>query len=289
MTSSSSSVQAEEILIKNGKPVARLDPNHPLRSISLGERIRNGRCLLKLSNLASTEEVEFLRTYAIEAANKRKQTLTPVDDSSNIYLEQGSDAKVFVRLLTRAAADRENAPEDALPEPVSTMIDNILERAMTFLDQEACPSVKTSLFGGTPETTSIAQQFRDNQLDYSIREPAINVYEAPHGHFAMHKDHHALSIVMPLSEPNRDFQGGGTAFWFQSHPVQGMDPPSIVLKPQAGTALLWGGRVSHKGMRIASGTRVVLVSSFSGPHSPRENVRDRLSAGLGVRTIFSGR
>ena len=287
------SLQAEEILIKNGRAVAKLDPNHALRTISLGERIHNGRCLLKLSNLASAEEVEFLRSSCIQAANKRKETLTPLkDDSSNeneVYLEQGSEAKVFVRLLTQASAERENAPQDVLPEPVSAMIDKILERALTFLDQEACPSIKTTLFGGTAETTSIAQLFRDNQLDYSIREPAINVYEAPHGYFAMHKDHHALSIVMPLSNPNADFQGGGTAFWSQSHPVAGMDGPSIVLKPPAGTALLWGGRVSHKGMRISDGTRVVLVASFSGPQSPRENVRQRLSAGLGVRTIFSGR
>ena len=134
-----------------------------------------------------------------------------------------------------------------------------------------------------------AALFRNDQLDYSIREPAINVYDAPHGYFAMHKDHHALSIVIPLSDPKVDFQGGGTAFWSQSHPMEGMDRPSIVVKPTPGTVMLWGGRVSHKGMNISNGTRVVLVASFSGPNSPKEDVKDRLSAGLGLKTVLSAR
>lgn len=292
------SMQVEEFLIKNGRPIDRLEPRNALRSFSMGERIKGGRTLLRLSNLVSAEECQFLVESCTAAARDWKLQKYGEEETSNnlLHLEQGSKAKVFVRLLTRSTADREEAPEDALPNKVSELVDQILERALGYLDTQVCPTLKKTLFGeGVEEddsgndSISIAQLFRDQQLDYSIREPAINVYEAPHGHFAMHKDHHALSFLIPLSDPATDFGGGGTAFWSQSHPTEGMDSPSIVLKPKPGTALLWGGRVSHKGMKISSGTRVVMVASFSGPNSPQENVKERLSAGLGVRTILSAR
>lgn len=288
-------MEVEELLIKNGRPIARLDPRNAMRSFSMGERINGGRTLLRLSNLVSAEECQFLATSCITAARDWKKRKYGEETSDNqIHLEQGSESKVFVRLLTQATADREEAPEDALPKDSSELVDQILERALSYLDTEVCTSLKKTLFGQGVEdndgnSISVAQLFRDKHLDYSIREPAINVYEAPHGHFAMHKDHHALSILIPLSDPASDFEGGGTAFWSQSHPMEGMDSPSIVLKPKPGTAMLWGGRVSHKGMTISSGTRAVIVASFSGLNSPREDVKERLSAGLGVRTILSAR
>ncbi|CAB9519447.1 expressed unknown protein [Seminavis robusta] len=276
----SSTIQAEEVLIKNGKPLAKLDPNHALRSFSLGERIKGGRSILKLTNLIQPDEIDTLVKSSLAAAEERK------GGSTEPILEQDDPNRVLIRLLPTATAQRENAPQDALPEPVSQLMEEILERALTFLDQQVCPSVRTTLFGD--DCSSMAALLRDNQLEYSNREPAINVYEAPHGHFNMHKDHHALSIVMPLSVPAKDFKGGGTAFWSQSHPIQGMDSPSIVLKPPPGTAMVWGGRVSHKGVRITQGTRVVFVASFSGPNTP-DDVRARLSAGMGLRTVLSGR
>lgn len=304
---------AEEILIKNGVSLSKLADNNVLRkSFSLGERILGGRCILKISNVVSPEEIDILLGLSHEAAAERRKQcgvrsnggFRNHDDSgrggaydkteSSMVLEEGNPGKVFVRLLTRATARRENAIDDAMPKVASELVDVILERVLTFLDSNnICPSLKMKLFFDGADTTksTIAGLFRDDKLDYSIREPAINVYEAPHGQFVMHKDHHALSIVIPLSDPKKDFHGGGTAFWNQSHPIDGMDRPSIVLKPKPGTALLWGGRVSHKGMLISEGTRVVIVASFSGPDSPnmRDDVRDRLSAGLGIRSIMSAR
>lgn len=210
------------------------------------------------------------------------------DESEGLFFEQGSQDKIFVRLLTKSTAERESAPDDVLPKPVSDLLEQIFLRTLEFLDKEVCSSLRSVLFGS--EEVSIAELFQEQQLKYSSREPAINVYDAPYGQFAMHKDHHALSIVIPLSDPKEDFVGGGTAFWNQSNPVQGMDGPSLVLRPQPGTAMVWGGRVSHKGVRISEGRRVVFVASFSGPDSPpMEDVQERFSAGLGVRTILSGR
>ena len=77
------------------------------------------------------------------------------------------------------------------------------------------------------------------------------------------EDDKDLTILIPLSDPSTDFTGGGTAFWAERHPQDGMHDPSLILRPRAGTGILFGGRVSHKGMHIHSGTRVVFVISFS--------------------------
>ena len=45
-------------------------------------------------------------------------------------------------------------------------------------------------------------------------EPAINVYTAD-GRFGPHKDHLALTVLIPLTSPSRDFAGGGTGFWYE--------------------------------------------------------------------------
>lgn len=307
-------ITAEEILIKNGKPLAKcLPPHHVLRkSITLGERIQGGRTILKLCNLVKPDEIELLKNSAVQTADEKLRILRERkmqqeqqmelkdgnkdgedngdNDVDSIHLEQGSPAKVLVRMLPQSTAKRENAPpEDVLPDDTSQLMERILERALTYLDNsdEICSSLRTTLFGDDCE--SIAELFRSQQLQFSSREPAINVYYPPNGHFAMHKDHHALSILIPLSSSDDEFKGGGTAFWNQSHPIENMDLPSIILKPPPGTALLWGGRVSHKGMKITQGRRVVMVASFSGPQGLPQDPTERLSAGFGIRTILSGR
>ena len=40
-------------------------------------------------------------------------------------------------------------------------------------------------------------------------------------------------------------------------------PPTAVLRPPLGTAILFGGDVTHAGLPVEAGTRAVLVASFS--------------------------
>ena len=115
---------------------------------------------------------------------------------------------------------------------------------------------------------------------YSAGEPAINIYTVG-GEFAPHTDEEHLTMLMPLSG---GFEGGGTAFWgVTSHlrPDVGVDglsmeermrahadrtnwlPPRRVLKPPAGTAILFGGDVTHAGLPVLEGTRHLFVMSFS--------------------------
>ena len=49
------------------------------------------------------------------------------------------------------------------------------------------------------------------------------------------------TILLPLSCPDSDFTGGGTAFWSQDSRGHRVEDPSLVLIPPAGTAMIFGG------------------------------------------------
>ena len=72
----------------------------------------------------------------------------------------------------------------------------------------------------------------------------------------------SLTCLLNLSAADDDYGGGGTAFWGESG-----EP--LVIRPTVGTALIFGGKVTHSGVAVASGQRVVLVASFS-PADPSE-------------------
>ena len=84
-----------------------------------------------------------------------------------------------------------------------------------------------------------------------------------------------VQILVPLSSP-ADFSGGGTGFWCTASGGGGGDvtddnkgaalpdgPPTEVIKPPLGSALIFGGDVTHAGMPVLDGVRSVLVASFS--------------------------
>lgn len=107
-------------------------------------------------------------------------------------------------------------------------------------------------------------------LAFTPGEPAINVYAAG-GLFTAHQDNQALTVLLPLSDGGA-FAGGGTAFWppgggalasETGRAAHAQDEPAAVLRPPAGTALLFAGSVMHSGMPVDSGERVVLVASLS--------------------------
>ena len=169
---------------------------------------------------------------------------------------------------------------------------------------------------------SLRDLYMAAELEWSEGEPAINVYTSD-GYFGAHKDHLALTVLIPLTAPSTDFEGGGTGFWAGNSAV-GEDPrgsetaahahrrtrrhsraveaasvglrtSSSPLLPAAtrrllptaqvvrhlavcylhvGTALLFGGDVTHAGLPVAGGLRSVFVASFSTrtPASPPDRV-----------------
>ena len=221
----------------------------------LGIRILKGKSVVTVSGLLTQSETQQLQQSVIQAA---AHETVPTADSDI--------GRSCIRMPTQTAAARQDIPDagtqdlhDPLPVELSEAVETtILKRTMAYLDDNL-PEVVQTLFG---YDVKLLQLFWDNELEWSSREPAINVYYQG-GHFGVHKDNKALTILMPLSSPNDDFQGGGTAFWHQLHPNETRHAPSLTLTPPAGTALLFGGKVSHKGLSVTEGTRVVFVASFS--------------------------
>ena len=246
---------------------------------SLGVRILKGKSLVTLSNVLTKDEIDYIVKESLIAANNGGGD---ADDYKTKPINRtiGSEGRVCIRMPTQEAANRNDSLpgpdtenlDDPLPHHLSEFLqETILERCMAFIDMQLDPSVKTVLFGdvirnsdGTDMEMSILHLYKRNYLEFSTREPALNVYYPPDGHFSIHKDAKALTILIPLCSPDEDFTGGGTAFWgTESHPIEGVHTPSLVMTPKAGTVLLFGGRVSHKGLHIQSGIRVVFVASFS--------------------------
>lgn len=106
----------------------------------------------------------------------------------------------------------------------------------------------------------------DLSFKFSGEEPMLNRYTVG-GDFAPHQDGHALTVLMPLSTADGEFEGGGTAFWSpetigpDSASAKGV-PPSLVLRPPAGTGILWRGHLTHAGLPVTRGVRHVWVASF---------------------------
>lgn len=114
---------------------------------------------------------------------------------------------------------------------------------------------------GATTTPRLGALHAAGRLRFAAREPAVNHY-APGGAFHPHTDGQALTVLIALSSPEDDYAGGGTGFWEPDARGARVQPPSVVLRPPAGTALVFGGRVTHAGVPVDAGARVVFVASF---------------------------
>ena len=104
---------------------------------------------------------------------------------------------------------------------------------------------------------------------------AINLYSS-NGAFKPHEDKEAITVLLNLSD-QAEYVGGGTGFWSVADSVRGRSkydphdslgpdtwaPPTVVIRPPRGDALIFVGNVVHGGLRVTSGSRAVMVTSFS--------------------------
>ena len=154
--------------------------------------------------------------------------------------------------------------------------DAILFRILALIDADF-PSAAASLCEAARPCTSLCEMHLAGDLGFAPREPALNVYTQS-GKFAPHKDHEALTVLIPLTSAD-SFTGGGTGFWRPGEPHSNGEPPAIVLTPPAGTAMLFSGDVTHAGLQVEGGTRVVFVASFSARRSASQRARIELENG----------
>eukprot|EP00527_Entomoneis_sp_CCMP2396_P002805 CAMPEP_0198145934 /NCGR_PEP_ID=MMETSP1443-20131203/26245_1 /TAXON_ID=186043 /ORGANISM="Entomoneis sp., Strain CCMP2396" /LENGTH=342 /DNA_ID=CAMNT_0043809699 /DNA_START=32 /DNA_END=1060 /DNA_ORIENTATION=- len=242
-----------------------LDPEAEFdESLSLGEAIGQGQAVVCISDVASNEDCLALFSAGLQAVEKRSEPA--------------------VRGRSRfSVADPESFSND-----VVLRCDEMLLEVLDYLDDEI-PSIYDTLFkpsdswlSNQPSNAQLEQltvppleyvadmcyNLRDlymqSELEWSEGEPAINIYETD-GYFGAHKDHLGLTVLIPLTAPSQDFSGGGTGFWRGNRQVSEnpTNPPDLVLKPPPGTALVFGGDVTHAGMPVENGYRSVFVCSFS--------------------------
>ena len=187
----------------------------------------------------------------------------------------GLDNEGLVRVptvLAKARAEATKTPcATPLPAEADALVTTLLERIMEFVDDEL-PTISDALFGG-----AILPLHTSGALEFSSREPTVNVY-GPGGEFLAHKDHQALTVLVPLTSPSSDFDGGGTAFWAQDSRGHRVAPPTLTLRPPAGTCLLFGGHSTHAGTPVISGKRCVLVASFSVQGGKAQRAADAASS-----------
>lgn len=242
-------------------------------SSSLGLSLGQGKAVVEIPNMASEAECNILLEAALLACERRNDSSAAGRSRFSVSDPTAFDSSIVV-----------------------TLCDEILLRVLDHVD-EYIHSIYTDLFvppmdvhkpeekwlknqplNAQLEEVSVAPSFeilRDTsdglrdlymrgELEWSEGEPAINIYQAGGG-FGSHKDHLALTVLIPLTGSDC-FGGGGTGFWAGNRKVdenQRDTSPTKILKPQPGSALIFGGDVTHAGMPVSEGIRSVFVCSFS--------------------------
>ena len=221
-----------------------------------------GYSLLLLHGLADPAECELLRSEASSFAHRRtsQATANPVRMPIAQMLSADSQALCDLVLLRGISRLREELPR-LLPALFGDG-DGIGSASWSAPPR----AVSTGNFPPTPPTIT-----GDPRLKFVPGEPACNVYSSG-GQFKVHEDQQALTVLVVLS--SRDsFTGGGTAFWScedRPPPISpgvfvrtAAGPPTLVVKPPPGTAIVFGGDVTHAGRPVLDGERTVFVASFS--------------------------
>lgn len=155
---------------------------------------------------------------------------------------------------------------------------HLLRHRLLPLLEESFPRTAMHLFGRATHLDRL-------HIELAHKDPAVNRYVpfppgARFSEFAFppHKDDFHLTMYVALDRVNT-FTGGGTRFWHEDVPINRLAPPVSqllakeawplptpaveALVPLQGTAVLFNGRVGHAGNPVFSGTRHLLVLTFS--------------------------
>jgi hypothetical protein len=270
-----------------------------------GQALAQGDSVLVLEDIIDAATSATLMRLGMHAAEKQERSF---------WRRAGSFAVEFTS-NNRQSKGRTRMPIAGLHSETATRFNAVLSRALTRVD-ESLPSVAALFQSGFREMPashrrrflarvdgeglslpSLSKLHAGGGLEFSTREPAINVYTTegrpacirsrtrpqvspqlclpralsglpqcashhPAGEFNAHVDRQTLTMLIPLSPPD-GYVGGGTGFWSGDAGDQRSEPPSVVLRPSPGSALLYGGSVLHAGMPVLSGCRVIFLASFS--------------------------
>lgn len=247
-------VSVNEFVSWHVEPLMSLEPP-PSSSADVSAAVVADRVVVAVPNFATHDELQILRAAADHAeAHGLQNVLT--SDATRLRCE------VFGRQLSRG---RSVAP--CCGEAAQALVRALVQRSISFV-QHHLPELAEAL--------DLVACKEGTKLVYSEGEPAINIYRGPGGSFSPHQDAQSLTMTLALSDTG-DFDGGGTSFYPAAElPAarRGKVTPSSVLRPAAGTALLWSGTLIHAGAEVTAGRRLLLVASFTPVY---EAQRGRLS------------
>jgi len=245
---------------------------------TVGERLRRGEVVLRVENACTIDDCNFLYGKCTETFEKYRafhgrpptngRGRFAVADSEAFDFEVVSNAEaVFLNVL------------DALDTKMPDIYDQLFAPGEDWAARQPTTGPRAKENRPRPDDAlrercpTLRDLYMAGELEWSEGEPAMNLYEAP-GLFGAHKDHMALTVLVPLTAPSA-FAGGGTGFWGPNQSASSADGSNpdgdaVVVTPSAGDALVFGGDVTHGGMLITAGRRSVLVASFSTrtPDSP---------------------
>jgi len=246
---------------------------------NLGEAIGQGAAVVCIPDVLSEDECRLLCNAGLKACAKNEK-LSEAAIAAGRNRFSVSDPRAFSNDVVLSCDAMLLTILDYIDEHIPSIYQTLFKSTTgeDWLRQQPLNArLEQSTVPPSPHLSDVCEGLRDlynmGELEWSEGEPAINVYDT-NGYFGAHKDHLALTILIPLSSPDDDFTGGGTAFWKGNRDVDENltpdKPPTTIIAPLSGSALLFGGDVTHAGMPVETGTRTVFVCSFSTrtPASP---------------------
>ena len=245
------------------------------KSLSLGDAIGQGKAVVCIPDVASTEDCLTLFSAGLQAVEKRGESAARGRSRFSVSDPESFSSNI-VDICDEMLLEVLDYIDDIIPSVYETLFrpgEQWLANQPLNAQMEQPTVPPLDVLGDM--CYNLADLYESEELEWSEGEPAINIYEKQ-GYFGAHKDHLALTVLVPLTFPSQDFAGGGTGFWRGNREVSENPEtaPDLILRPPPGSALIFGGDVTHAGMPVEDGYRSVFVCSFSTktPASPEDRL-----------------
>lgn len=230
---------------------------------SAGELVASGEAIISVPDLVTAAECEALARAGCTVVRDHYESFSSAPGLVRLPLKTAGD---YSQVADAASRAREACRPALTSAEDLHLAETILLRVLNFVDTELATLVRSQFHAPHTLTeeapTGLVELYGARELEFTPSEPAVNIYSSG-GAFAPHKDYQALTALVTLSSPD-SFQGGGTGFWSHADSADDLTPtPTLVMRPPRGTVLLFGGGVMHTGIQLESGSRAVLVASFS--------------------------
>lgn len=252
-----------------------VDQERASATSSMSLAVSQSLSYIVISDFASIEERTALQDSALEL--------------QQIYLQQGNEARAFKGIVPKWVTE---CCRFSVTELLDTNANHasaaLLQRLLQFLEfgqndiaDAALADLALQVFRVKADLQLLRVKWYNEMSPYdqiSNPEPMVNIYQEG-GFFKKHQDNMSLTLLVVLESAP---EGGGTAFFSETkHNDSENDDndddnkddnkddvfnkkqePERVERPPAGTAMIWGGSLTHSALPVTKGMRAVFVGSF---------------------------